>query len=95
MEHNKSLSARIRRRNKQGFEGNGTPNWTKNTSFGDYKNDEENGKALSRKQDIARKNKLGFSIREYKIDNSGNVIYIGKKTRCMSKKYAKKQQKLN
>ena len=31
---NKSLSARIKRRNKQGFKGEGTPTFIKTTEFG-------------------------------------------------------------
>ena len=96
MELNKSLSARIKRRNKQGFAGVGTYFGVgPNHSYGDYTDDKQNNKNLDRKQDIARKNKLGFRTREYKIDNTGNVMYIGKKTRCMSKKYADNHQKLN
>lgn len=35
MEYNKSLSARIKRRNKQGFKGEGTePTFVKTTEFG-------------------------------------------------------------
>ena len=62
MEHNKSLSARIRRRNKQGFEGIGTyfgvgpyPH-----PYGDYTDSKQNGKEHDYKLARERKSKLGF-----------------------------------
>ena len=60
MEQNSSLSARVRRRNKQGFSGNGTPSWDKVTPFGDYNDPEQNGKASTYAIEAKRKAKLGF-----------------------------------
>ena len=44
MEYNKSLSARIRRRNKQGFSGNGTSSGFVAKNFGDYLDPIQNNK---------------------------------------------------
>lgn len=44
MEYNKSLSARIRRRNKQGFNGNGTSSGFLARNFGDYLDPSQNNK---------------------------------------------------
>lgn len=55
MEYNKSLSARIRHRNKQGFEGIGNPNLTKNNLYGDYTDQKQNHKETDYKLDLARK----------------------------------------
>lgn len=60
MEYNKSLSARIRRRNKYGFNGNGTPAWDKITPFGDYTDLEQSGKLSMYAIEKRRKNKLVF-----------------------------------
>ena len=41
---NKSLSARIKRRNKAGFKGIGSYNFEKKTSYGDYREEFDNHK---------------------------------------------------
>lgn len=51
MEYNKSLSARIRRRNKQGFLGYGNHFYFKNDG-GDYKNKEDNHKSVNPYQSV-------------------------------------------
>lgn len=86
MEYNKSLSARIRRRNKQGFSGNGTTNWDKVTPFGDYNDAEQNGKASAYAIETKRKAKLGFK-------RIAKGFSINK--RALTKKYADNHQKLN
>ena len=82
--NNKSLSARIRRRNKQGFNGNGTPDWSKVTPFGDYKDSEQNGKASMYAIEERRKNKLGFKriARDFSLHK-----------RALTKKFADNHQK--
>lgn len=83
---NKSLSARIRRRNKQGFSGNGTSGWSKSTPFGDYKDSEQNGKASIYAIEERRKNKLGFK----RI--AGNFSLH---KRALTKKFADNHQKMS
>lgn len=39
-----TISARIRRRNEQGFVGVGTPKWIKTSSVGNYRDSEDNNK---------------------------------------------------
>lgn len=60
MEYNKSISARIRRRNAQGFKGVGTPKWTKTSPCGDYTNPVDSNKTTIIRIEQIRKNKLGF-----------------------------------
>jgi len=60
MEYNESLSARIRRRNKQGFEGVGNHNPNNNPLMGDYTDPEQNGKTAAYAIERRRKDKLGF-----------------------------------
>lgn len=62
MEYNKSLSARIRRRNKCGFTGIGTGLGFNpaNKQYGDYTDPEQNGKAADYAREQKRKNKLVF-----------------------------------
>lgn len=95
MEYNKSLSARIRRRNKQEFSGAGTPAWDKSTSFGDYKDPSGNYKCIDYENEQRRKSKLKYRNRDYKFDEKGNLIYTGFRSHTMSKRYADKHQKLN
>ncbi len=84
--YNKSLSARIRRRNKQGFNGNGTGLGFLIINPGDYTDPEQNGKAADYLRDQKRKNKLGFK-------RIAKGFSINK--RALTKKYADKHQKLN
>ena len=107
---NKSLSARIRRRNKNGFFGIGTGhivdskgNIDTYTSLkaaslkmGDYTDENQNGKLKDRMIDNIRKSKLGINKPNYKFDNNGNIIYAtkGSKNRQMCKKYADNHQKV-
>ena len=83
MEYNKSLSARVRRRNKCGFTGNGTSNYTKFTPYGDYTDENQNHKLKDKLDNIAIKNKVNFYIHKS----------YGLKHRAMSKKYADNHQK--
>ena len=83
---NKSLSARIKLRNRAGFKGEGTKGWVKTTSFGDYKSLEYNNKEEDIKLDIAKKNKVGFRPAKYTFDNINPS--------SMTKKYADKHQKV-
>ena len=84
--YNKSLSARIKRRNKQGFSGNGTPNWVKVTPFGDYNDPEQNGKASDYAIAAKRKAKLGFK-------RIAKGFSINK--RALTKKFADNHQKMS
>lgn len=86
MEYNKSLSARIRRRNKQGFNGNGTGLGFLIINPGDYTDPEQNGKAADYAREQKRKNKLGFK----RIDKGFSI-----NKRALTKKYADNHQKLN
>ena len=85
MEQNSSLSARVRRRNKQGFSGKGTPSWDKSTLFGDYNDPEQNGKAADYIIERMRKDKLGFKRL------AGNY---GFHKRALTKKFADNHQKV-
>jgi len=81
MEYNKSLSARIKRRNKQGFKGAGNNNfWEKKTPFGNYLDEYENNKYLDYKIAQSRKDSLKAKTRG---------------RRSLSKKYANNMQKFN
>lgn len=96
MEYNKSLSARIRRRNKQGFSGEGNSKWIKTTPFSDYNNPMVNHKDKDYKLDNERKSKFGVtSNNSYKLDARGNIIALPtiSKNRCFCKKYADNHQK--
>ena len=86
MEYNKNLSARIKRRNKQGFSGNGTPNWDKVTPFGNYNDLEQNGKASAYAIEVKRKAKLGFK-------RIAKGFSINK--RALTKKFADNHQKMS
>lgn len=87
MEQNKSLSARIKRRNKQGFASVGSYCGVgPNHSYGDYTDPEQNGKAADYVREQKRKNKLGFK-------RIAKGFSINK--RALTKKYADKHQKLN
>ena len=108
MKQNTNLSARIRRRNKQGFRGLGTgkivmPDGTLcsfNTTkldcreFGDYNDLEQNHKDVDYKNDSSRKNKLDFNKTSFLIKNG---IYVGFKRgthKVMSKRFADNHQKM-
>lgn len=108
MEYNKSLSARIKRRNKQGFIGVGTGhiilkdgtvacyNTTKllNGNYGDYRDEEQNNKKNDHINDMRRKAKLNYIAREYKVGQDGKLIFVGRKIRCMSKRYSDNRQSI-
>ena len=96
MENNTSLSARIKRRNKQGFSGLGTGHMIDrqgnvlnfNTCIaieycGDYTDELQNHKYIDKVNDIKHKNKVGF--------RRSNFM----KNRAMSKKYADVHQRLS
>ena len=96
MEYNKSLSARIRRRNKCGFSGLGTGkiiingevrsfNSVRVSQMGDYTDPEQNGKADAYAIERRRKDKLGFKRL------AGNY---GFHKRALTKKFADNHQKV-
>ena len=86
MEQNSSLSARVRRRNKQGFSCNGTPSWDKVTPFGDYNDPVQNGKASTYAIEAKRKAKLGFKriARGFSLHN-----------RALTRKFADNHQRMS
>ena len=86
MEYNKSLSARIRRRNKQGFSGNGTGLGFLIKNPGDYLDPTQNNKMQDYVRDSARKDKLGFK-------RIGKGFSIHK--RALTKKFADNHQKMS
>ena len=86
MEYNKSLSARIRRRNKQGFSGNGTGLGFIIKNPGDYTDPEQNGKAADYAREQKRKAKLGFK-------RIAKGFSINK--RALTKKFADNHQKMS
>lgn len=86
MEQNSSLSARVRRRNKQGFSSKGTPSWDKITPFGDYNDPEQNGKASTYAIEAKRKAKLGF-----KRITRGFSLH----KRALTRKFADNNQKMS
>ena len=86
MEYNKSLSARIRRRNKQGFNGNGTGLGFIIKNPGDYTDPEQNGKAADYEREQKRKAKLGFK-------RIAKGFSINK--RALTKKFADNHQKMS
>ena len=92
---NKSLSARIKRRNAKGFAGVGTPAWTKRTSYGDYRNIADSNKQHDIDLANARKSKLGVNPTgpSYHIDAMGQLHYFRRsKNRQFCKKYADNRQ---
>ena len=97
MEYNKSLSARIRRRNKCGFSGLGTGkmiingevrsfNSVRASQMGDYTDPEQNGKASTYAIEAKRKAKLGFKriARGFSLHK-----------RALTKKFADNHQKVS
>ena len=97
MEYNKSLSARIRRRNKCGFSGLGTGkiifngevrsfNSVRASRMGDYTDPEQNGKAADYAREQKRKAKLGFK-------RIAKGFSINK--RALTKKFADNHQKMS
>ena len=86
--YNKSLSARIRRRNKCGFAdfGTGLGFNPDNKQYGDYTDPEQNGKAADYAREQRRKNKLGFK-------RIAKGFSINK--RALTKKFADKHQKMS
>ena len=107
--YNKSLSARIRRRNKCGFAGTG--NWGQYDKkgnlisyssvkaaegrMGNYLDEIQNHKLKDRRENMAVKSKVGFTPDVLKVDEQGRVYRAHKrKNRCMSKRYADNHQKL-
>ena len=84
--YNKSLSARIRRRNKQGFSGNGTGLGFLVDNPSDYLDPIQNNKMKDYIRESARKNKLGFE-RISKISSVNN--------RALTKKFADNHQKMS
>jgi hypothetical protein len=105
MKHNKSLSARIRRRNANGFIGIGTGKsvnsegevigFNTNRVFGDYTDSEQNHKKHDYDVSNALKSKRGFNqANSLRIGNNGIPMYVPmKKDRCMSKKFAVDKRK--
>lgn len=86
MEYNKSLSARIRRRNKQGFSGNNTGLGFLVKNFGDYLDPTQNNKMQNYIRESARKSKLGFE----RISKAISVH-----NRALTKKFADNHQKMS
>ena len=86
MEYNKSLSARIRRRNAQGFADVGTGLGFLVKNPGDYTDPEQNGKAADYAREQKRKNKLGF-----KRIAKGFSLH----KRALTKKFADNHQKMS
>ena len=86
MEYNKSLSARAKRRNKQGFNGNGTSSGFVTKNFGDYLDPIQNNKIQDYIRESARKDKLGFK----RITKSFSVH-----NRALTKKFADNHQKMS
>ena len=84
--YNISLSARIRRRNKQGFSGNGTGLGWLIINPGDYTDPEQNGKDADYAREQRRKNKLGFK-------RIAKGFSINK--RALTKKFADNHQKMS
>ena len=91
MEQNKSLSARIKRRNKQGFADVGSYCGVgPNHSYGDYTDPEQNGKKRDYTIAEKRKNKLGFR----RLRDIFGRPYSRNK-RALTKKYTDSHQKLS
>ena len=90
MEHNKSLSARIRRRNKCGFVGVGTGLGFNpaNKQYGDYTDSEQNHKDIDYKIAKSRKDRVGMkSVIAY------NSVPFTLHKRALNKKFADNHQK--
>ena len=81
MDKNKSLSARIRRRNAQGFRGEGNNHFIKKDSYGDYTDENQNGKLKDHIEANNRRSILRFNP--------------WTKNRAYCKKYADNHQKVN
>ena len=93
---NKSLSARVKRRNEQGFKGEGSHVDFRNGG-GNYLDLKQNHKEKDVRENNIRRSKLGKpSMDEYKLDEKGNIIDIirSTKNRRYSKKYADRHQRL-
>lgn len=90
MEYNKSLSARIKRRNAQGFSGNGTGLGFLVRNPGDYTDPEQNGKAADYIKEQKRKDKLGFK----RVIGKNGLPYSLHK-RALTKKFADNHQKMS
>lgn len=86
MEYNKNLSARIRRRNKQGFNGNGTGLGFLIKNPGDYLDPTQNNKMQDYIRESGRKHKLGFERIRKKISVHN---------RALTKKFADNHQKMS
>ena len=84
--YNKSLSARIRRRNKQGFSGNGTGLGFLIKNSGDYTDPIQNNKMQDYIRENTRKNKLGFG-------RISNIFSFNNKG--LTKKFADNHQKMS
>ena len=84
--YNKSLSARIRRRNKQGFSGDGTGLGFLIRNPGDYLDPIQNNKMQDYVRNNARKQKLGF-YKMYKLFSFNNRVF--------NKKFADNHQKMS
>ena len=101
MEYNKSLSARIRRRNKCGFSGLGTGkiiinreirsfNSIRASQAGDYTDPAQNHKDVDYANDKRHKDKVGFK-KVLGINNSFAIV----NKRAMCKKFADNHQKMS
>lgn len=93
---NKSLSARIKRRNAQGFKGEGSHKDFTNGG-GNYLDLKQNHKDKDIIENNIRRSKLGKpSTNDIKLDAKGNIIGIVSKmkNRQYCKKYADKHQRL-
>lgn len=90
MEYNKSLSARIKRRNKCGFKGIGNHSPNNIRLMGDYTNPEENGKASTYAIETKRKAKLGFK----RVIGINGLLYSVHK-RALTKKFADNHQRMS
>ena len=91
MEYNKSLSARIRRRNKQGFTGIGSKSdLIPNLFYGDYNDPAQNHKDVDYANDKRHKDKVGFK-KVLGIKNSFAIV----NKRAMCKKFADNHQKMS
>ena len=91
MEYNKSLSARIRRRNKQGFIGIGSKsNLIPNLFCGDYNDPAQNHKDVDYAKEQRRKDKLGF-----KRVIGMNGLHYSLHKRALTKKFADNHQRMS
>ena len=93
---NKSLSARIKRRNAQGFKGEGSHVDFRNGG-GNYLDLKQNHKEKDVKENNIHRSKLGKpTVPDYKLDEQGNIVGFtpATKNRQYSKKYADNHQRL-